>query len=489
MVPAHRIQQINSACFNSAGRFILYWMISSRRTQDNFALEYALLLSEKHQKPLLVLEALRSDYLHSSDRFHRFIIEGMSDNQEAFEQSGVYYYPYVEEKTGKGKGLLQALSTQACTVITDYYPCFFLPSMVQKAAKQCPVSMFWVDANGILPLFETQRTFTTAASFRRHVQKTILSYLSEFPTAKPLQEYQTIPLQTLPKEIEAQWEKADLKNLLKPDGLIDLPIDHSVLPISIRGGENQAFKMLDSFLQQNFHRYHTARNQTDENACSGLSPYLHFGHISTHRIVQNIFEREKYTPPAVAPKATGSREGWWGLSEFAEAFLDQIITWRELGFVFNHQNLDRYDQYSSLPDWAQKTLDEHRTDPREYIYSLDDLEQSKTHDPIWNAAQNQLREEGIIHNYLRMLWGKKLLEWTETPEQALEYLLILNNKYSIDGRDPNSYSGIFWILGRFDRAWGPERSIFGKIRYMSSDSTARKIKLKNYLSYYNPAAH
>jgi deoxyribodipyrimidine photo-lyase len=199
--------------------------------------------------------------------------------------------------------------------------------------------------------------------------------------------------------------------------------------------------------------------------------------------VHRVLNQANWRPENIAPKPSGSREGWWGSEPWAEALLDQIITWRELGYVFCFERIDDFDTYESLPEWAKKTLNEHAEDKRTTIYSLDELEKSKTHDPIWNAAQNQLRREGRIHNYLRMLWGKKILEWSKTPQEALEKMIELNNRWAIDGRNPNSYSGIFWTLGRFDRAWG-ERPIFGKIRFMSSQSTSRKIKLKNYLKQY-----
>ncbi|MFM7115281.1 MAG: deoxyribodipyrimidine photolyase, partial [Planctomycetota bacterium] len=182
----------------------------------------------------------------------------------------------------------------------------------------------------------------------------------------------------------------------------------------------------------------------------------------------------------LAVKATGSNTGWWGAPPAVEAYLDQLITWRELGY--NCCSLTtNYDQYQSLPGWAQKTLADHAKDKRPYLYSLEQFESAKTHDRLWNAAQRQLVYEGRIQNYLRMLWGKKVLEWTRTPQEALEILIELNNKYALDGRNPNSYSGIFWVLGRYDRAWGPERPIFGKIRFMSSDNTARKIDVRSYL--------
>jgi deoxyribodipyrimidine photo-lyase len=164
----------------------------------------------------------------------------------------------------------------------------------------------------------------------------------------------------------------------------------------------------------------------------------------------------------------------------AEAFLDQIVTWRELGFNLCWQRTD-YDRYASLPEWARRTLAAHAADTREHVYGLEPFEAAATHDPLWNAAQRQLVREGRIHTYLRMLWGKKILQWTPSPEAALAVMVELNNKYAVDGRDPNSYAGIFWVLGRYDRAWGPERPVFGTVRYMSSVNTARKVRVKDYL--------
>ena len=169
--------------------------------------------------------------------------------------------------------------------------------------------------------------------------------------------------------------------------------------------------------------------------------------------------------------------------DLGQSFLDELITWRELGYnMCAHR--DDYDQYESLPDWARKTLEEHESDRREFCYEQSEFESATTHDKLWNAAQNQLVSEGQMHNYLRMLWGKKILHWSESPRAALATMIELNNKYALDGRNPNSYSGIFWVLGRYDRAWGPEREIFGKIRYMSSENTARKLKVKTYIQHY-----
>jgi len=226
-------------------------------------------------------------------------------------------------------------------------------------------------------------------------------------------------------------------------------------------------------------RYADGRDHPDEEACSGLSPWLHFGHVSVHRVFRQVAESEGWTPGRLAGEVTGSREGWWRMSAGAEAFLDQLVTWRELGF--NRCALtDDYDCYASLPEWARATLEEHATDEREHVYDLAAFEEACTHDPLWNAAQRQLRGEGRIHNYLRMLWGKKILEWTPGPREALDVMIRLNDRWAVDGRDPNSYSGIFWCLGRYDRGW-PERAVFGTVRCMTTRSTRRKLTLDAWL--------
>jgi deoxyribodipyrimidine photo-lyase len=200
-----------------------------------------------------------------------------------------------------------------------------------------------------------------------------------------------------------------------------------------------------------------------------------------------IAEHEGWAPDRLAPRATGSRSGWWGMSAAAESFLDECVTWRELGFNFTAARRD-YDRYESLPDWARAALARHANDLRPHVYTPAELETAATHDPLWNAAQRQLLLTGRIHNYLRMLWGKKILEWSPTPAAALSTMIDLNNKFALDGRDPNSYTGIFWVLGRYDRPWGPERPIFGTVRYMSSENTARKFSVKGYLARYGPGA-
>ncbi len=489
-VPSGRIHEIESRVskseVNADGDYVVYWMIASRRTEWNFGLQRAVEWAKELKKPLVIFEALRSTYQWNSDRIHAFVIQGMADNARKLSRRSVTYYPYVEPKAGDERGLLKELTAKACVVVSDDFPCFFLPRMVKAAARQIPVKFELVDSNGLYPMRDTDRVFSRAYDFRRHLQKTLLPHLAEVPKQDPLKGARLQKLESLPKKLLKRWPAADPIELSKdlPTELSKFAIDHDVTVSDTIGGVDAGRKRIDSFLNSKLDNYSESRNQPEKMMTSGLSPYLHFGHVSAFEIFDRVVKAANWSPDLVAEKAKGSSSGWWGTSEAVESFLDELITWRELGYNMC-VNLDNYTEYESLPEWAQKTLREHAKDKREYLYSDDEFEFGKTHDRLWNAAQWQLVTTGIIHNYLRMLWGKKILEWSKTPQDALATMIHLNNKYALDGRNPNSYSGIFWVLGRYDRAWG-ERPVFGKIRFMSSDNTARKVKVKNYIEMYHP---
>jgi deoxyribodipyrimidine photo-lyase len=485
-VPQLRIQKTNDAPVNPEGDFVLYWMIAFRRVHWNYSLQRAVDWAKELKKPLIVLEALRCGYQWASDRLHRFILDGMADNARSLKKYNVLYYPFVEEVKGKGQGLIEALAEKSCVVITDDFPAFFLPRMVAAVSQRLPVILEKVDSNGLLPMRAADKVFTTAFAFRRFLQKSLPGYLTERPEANPLHRVKLPALGKLPKGIEKRWPLASSHFFEEdPEVLAKLPIDHDVNVVEARGGSKRAEVVLESFLQNRLSLYPEDRNHPDQEGTSKLSPYLHFGHISVHQVFDRVMKKEEWSTKMISNKTTGSRSGWWGMSEAAEAFLDELVTWRELGFNMCWQRED-YDQMESLPEWAVKTLKRHAKDKRPYLYTLEEFEKAKTHDPLWNAAQIQLIQAGRIHNYLRMLWGKKILHWSKTPREALKVMIELNNKYALDGRDPNSYSGIFWVLGRYDRAWGPERDVFGKVRYMSSKNTARKVRLKAYLNRYAP---
>jgi deoxyribodipyrimidine photo-lyase len=482
-VPDIRVQACNNAPVRAASDYVLYWMIAFRRTHWNFSLQRAVEWANELKKPLVVFEPLRIGYRWASDRLHRFVIDGMAENAAriaATKNRGILYFPYVEPTPDADKGLLSLLAERACVVVTDDFPAFFLPRMVSAVAPRLNVRLERVDSNGLLPLRATSRLFTTASSFRMFLQKELGAQLEQFPNADPLAVAELPRLIGLPVEITRRWAPASA-NLLSGDAteLAAIPIAHTVGTVALRGGPVAARERLQHFLGRELAHYAETANHPDDDARSGLSPYLHFGHISAHEIFHELMSRERWSPQRLAARSTGKRAGWWGASTGAEAWLDELVTWRELGYNMASHS-DDYDQYDSLPSWARATLEKHLSDRREYVYSLDRFARAETHDDLWNAAQTQLLREGRIHNYLRMLWGKKILEWTPTPREALEVMIELNNRYAIDGRDPNSYSGIFWCFGRYDRPWGPERPVFGTVRYMSSQNTERKLRVKNY---------
>jgi deoxyribodipyrimidine photo-lyase len=483
--PLLRRRRCNDGEVRSDASFVLYWMTSARRSRFNFGLQRAAEWSRRLGLPLLVLEALRVDYPWASDRLHRFVLDGMADNAVRFRNCNVAYLPYVEPSSGAGSGLLEALAADAAVIVTDHFPTFFLPRMVDAASRRVPVLMESVDSNGLFPLAASDKEFATAYAFRRWIQNNLSVHLDDLPLEDPLAEALP-PAPSIPRTILDRWPAAPAALLDgDPSLLAELPIDHAVGITAVRGGQTEAGLVLRRFLDEALIDYHEKRNRPDDGRSSGLSPYLHFGHISAHEVFLEVMRRERWAADDIVPPANGRRAGWWGVSESAEAFLDQLITWRELGFQFCHHR-DDHELWSSLPAWARRTLELHAGDPRDHLYSLDDFAAAATHDPLWNAAQTQLVREGTIHNYLRMLWGKKILEWTDHPRQALEIMLELNNRYALDGRDPNSVSGIFWVLGRHDRPWGPERPVFGKIRFMTSANTARKVPVKEYLARYKP---
>jgi len=483
-VPALRLTAANRQAVRPDGEVVLYWMTAARRVRFSFALQRAARWARSLGRPLVVLEALRCDYPWASDRLHAFVIAGMADNAALLNGREVAYYPYVEAEPGAGKGLLEALAARACVVVTDEFPGFFLPRMVAAAAARLPVLVEQVDGNGVLPLRATERVFTTAFSFRRFLQGELPRHLDEAPAEDPLAG-PPLPLpRPLPGEILRRWPPAEPALLAGARALLArLPIDHAIGPAAQRGGSVAGEAALAGFVAARLAGYAERRNQPALDATSGLSPYLHFGHVSAHQVLRAVAAAEGWSSERLTARPTGRRAGWWGTSEPAEAFLDQLVTWRELGFNMSSKR-DDSERYESLPAWARATLERHRTDPRPYVYTAEQLAAAATHDRLWNAAQTQLVREGRMHNYLRMLWGKKILEWSPSPEQALAAMIELNNAYAVDGRDPNSTSGIFWILGRYDRPWGPERAIFGTVRYMSSENTARKLDVRPYLRTY-----
>jgi deoxyribodipyrimidine photo-lyase len=482
VIPKVRLRRANTALEEPRGDYVLYWMIAARRLGSSHALDHALERAHALGKPLLILEPLRCGYPFACDRFHRFVLDGMAGKRGPLAAAGIGYYPYVEPEPGAGRGLLLALSRRACLVVTDDSPAFFLPRMVAAAAQRLPVALHAVDGSGLAPLAATLREFPTAYAFRRFLQKDLPGRFGEAPDPAPLPRVKLPRFGPLPHDVAMRWPPAGDALLEEGLGLAALPIDHAIGPTELQGGEAAAEAAMAQFLASGLPRYDEARNDPDTEGTSGLSPWLHVGHLSTWTILRALAAREGWSPAAVSERANGSSEGWWGMSRAAEAFLDELVTWREVGFVFAHHRPD-HDRYEALPDWAIASLESHAGDARPHLYDRAALEEARTRDPLWNAAQRQLVREGRIHPYLRMLWGKKVLEWSASPREALATLFYHNARYALDGRDPNSSSGICWTFGRFDRPW-PERPISGVVRSMSSARTAKKVSVVRYVERY-----
>lgn len=482
-INSHRVFKRNQRDPNPDGEFVLYWMQINRRLNYNYALEYAVGWANKLGKPLLILEAFSCDYPWASDRSHTFVLQGMKEHFDTVDHRSFNYLPFAEHETGQYDQLIMNLAGRASMLITDEYPVFIMKKRNDTYPARVEVPYYTVDSNGLIPLGLTDKDPYSAYLFRKIMQKHFVEAFTHPPQKDPLEMLENRSGIVLPEAIfDGLPDTEEVLNGI--EGFVSgLVIDHSVKPVSMHGGRKAALDRLSGFISEALLSYGDQRNHPDMKMTSQLSPWLHFGKISAYEIVQEVlkYQPEEWDLDRITYN-NGSSGGFFNGNSSIESFLDELITWREVGFHFAHHR-DDYDQFNSLPDWAVQTMNDHRSDTREWNYSYEELAASQTHDEIWNAAQTQLREEGLIHNYLRMLWGKKVIEWTPDPETALQYLIDLNNLYAIDGRDPNSYSGIFWCFGRFDRAW-QERPVFGKLRYMASENTRKKVKMKQYLSRY-----
>ncbi|OWK35125.1 deoxyribodipyrimidine photolyase [Fimbriiglobus ruber] len=511
-----RVRAANDRPVNEAGDYVLYWCQMFRRLHANHALDHALHWSRRLKKPLVVYEGLKLNYPWACARFHQFMLEGMRDNAAAAQHLGVAYWPFVETPGDTGRGLVRKLCEKACLLVTDDYPQFIVPAQIRAVAAAVAIAVHAIDGNGTVPLSKLGPPTAAAAHLRPKLHKLFPEAWShkaavELDVPKVAKSKLDSPF--------ASWEAPkDIAMFVKK-----LPIDHTVPAVpDVEGGSRAAAGAVKAFVDDKLSRYADGRNQPDdpaENAASGLSFYLRHGHVGIEEVCAAVLEATgKWTAAEINP-ATRNKDDFFCRDANVNSFLDEAITWRDVGYqwnfarnvalstqkpshshkswqadrdkhpLFNFQHYDFSPQSSSgtldavLPEWAKASLAKHARDRRPFLYTLEQFESADTHDDLWNAAQRELVATGRIHNYLRMLWGKKVLEWSETPEEAYRVLEHLNNKYALDGRDPNSYTGILWCFGLFDRPWPPERNVFGSVRYMTSESTAKKFKLQGYYDY------
>jgi deoxyribodipyrimidine photo-lyase len=429
------------------------------RSGGNLALNHAAAVANDLGLPLVAYQGLRPDYPWASDRLHTYILESAADLAAGFARRGIPYGFYLERRRAEGGGPaepspLLALARRAAVVVTDYFPTFIAPRQTRRLRERIEAPVIAVDSCTIVPMASISRQHKTARGFRTEVLAALPHHLHPVADVEP----------RIRRPIEFPFDSASpAPGSASIDSLVaSCDIDHSVAPsLAIRGGERAAQAQLDAFLATGLARY--AEDRGDPNhpeAVSGLSPYLHFGNISPQEVLLRARE--------VAPPAQYAR------------FQDELLVWRELAHNFCFHD-PQHRTMAAVPGWARTELDDHADDPRPATYSPEQLERGETESGLWNAAQRCYLRDGTMPNYLRMLWGKAILHWSPDAATALRTMEHLNNKYSLDGRDPNSYAGFHWILGKFDRPFF-RRPVFGTVRYMSLTAAEKKFDVRRWLA-------
>jgi deoxyribodipyrimidine photo-lyase len=435
----------NACSYNPNGKCIVYWMQRAQRGIDNPALDTAIEAANALGKPVIVFLAPVPFYPHANLRHYRFLMQGIPDVAAFLARRNVGFVL----RSFPDHSLLQfCKEVTPALVIGDENPMREPESWRRTVAKKLKIPLWTVDADVIVPSRLLEKQQYAAHTIRPRLHAHLHRFLT--PSRNP--------------SAEVRWKKPDGINGLDSDADITRgwKLDRSVSPVAHwRGGTVEAFRLLREFIAHKLEDYDRQRNKPEIDRTSRLSPYLHFGHVSPITVALAVQKSD----------ATSASK---------ESFLDQIITWRELAVNLVRFNPD-YDSFECAEPWAHRTLAKHAKDPRPVRYTESQLENADTHDDLWNAAQTQMVSTGWMHNYMRMYWAKKILEWTRSPAEAFQIAVRLNDKYELDGRDPNGYAGIAWaVVGKFDRPWF-ERPIFGQIRYMSGESTGRKFDSKEYI--------
>lgn len=443
-----RIQQLNDVDIRLDADYVLYWMQQSQRAEYNHALEYAVWQANDLGLGVVAAFGLTADYPEANLRHYTFMLEGLTETKALLEKRGIH----MVVRRGSPPDVALELGKDAAMIVCDRGYLRHQRVWRDQVARRSPCRVAQVESDVIVPL-ETvsQKAEYAARTIRPKIQKHLDDYLIELKPVKVKHATANISLDGL-----------DLNGA--KDILASLNIDRSVFAVSrfFKGGTSQAKKRFDDFIRSRLKHYEKNHNQPQTDDISHMSPYLHFGQISPLYLALRI------------------NKAAHGLNSAKAAFLEELIVRRELAANFVYFNRD-YDNFDCLPDWAQKTLADHRKDRRPHTYTLKQLENAKTHDPYWNAAMQEMKYTGFMHNYMRMYWGKKILEWSSSPESAFRNTLAVNNKYFLDGRDPNSYAGVAWIYGVHDRAW-PQRSIYGKVRCMMASGLERKCDIRGYVA-------
>lgn len=425
----------------------------NRRVDGNHALAHAIHLANTLKLPVLVYEGLTCTYRLANRRIHTFVLEGVPETARRLKALGIGYTFYLRARKASPNDTFYQLARDAAAVVTDDYPTFIAASHNTSVPEKVGVPYFAVDSSCVVPMNRFDKREWAAYTIRPKIHRLLPGYMKPLVMPKVLARWAS-PLPAFHTDVNSD----NIASLVA-----GCEIDQSVAPsTTFRGGALEAERRLQLFLERNLKRYGKDRNQPASHATSDLSPYLHFGMIGALDV-------------ALAVQSYGIEHN---LS--SEEYLEEMVVRRELAFNFARFTGTSVECLSSLPEWARKTLLAHATDERKPCYTREEFETAATHDDIWNATQRELLYRGKMHGYYRMYWGKKIIEWSPTCQDALETMIYLHDKYALDGRDPNTYTGILWCFGLHDRPW-VERAIFGQIRYMSYDGMKRKTDAAAYL--------
>ncbi len=447
-----RVHKLNDAPFRAKADYVLYWSQMNRRASSNHALDYAIALGNELKLPVLFYEGLGCTYPYANDRLHAFILQGVPDTAKAVRKRGVGYVFYPRKRRADRNDIVYELTARAAALVTDDYPTFVAASHNARVPEKLDLAYFAVDSSCIVPMNRFTKHEYAAYTIRPKIKKMLPDYLEAAPETRPACRWH----EPAPRfHVELTPESVE--------GLVaSCEVDHSVAPSrDFIGGNAAANAHLEQFLQYNLIRYAKGRNEPSEKATSNLSPYLHFGHISSLEVAMRTMAYAK--------------EHKLG----ADEFLEELIVRRELAFNFARFGTQPQG-FADLPDWARKTMDKHASDKRDPAFTDEQMERAQTYDPLWNATQRELLIRGKIHGYYRMYWGKKIIEWSRTYQGALDLMNRLHDRYSLDGRDPNTYTNTLWCFGLHDRPWF-ERPIFGVLRYMSFEGMKRKTDINAYI--------
>lgn len=434
------------------GDFVVYWPQLHRRAASNAALSYAIAQANMRRLPLVVYEALRVDYPHASERFHAFVLEGAREEAARYRARGATYVFFLPRSADEARGVVAKLCARAALLVTDDSPTFVIPQHLAGLAKRAPCPVVAFDDNAVVPLALFPKEEYAARTLRPKLHRALPEWLH--PIDEPT-------VDRALASFEPPFAPFDVERAVIPDVLATLPIDHAVRAVAASpGGRTEALRRQTRMLRERLSRY-PEHNHPDVAATSALSPYLHFGMLGARELA--LAARDADAP-----------------QECRDAFLEQLLVRRGLAQNLAATN-PRHTSLEAAPGWALATLRAHEGDPRVRLYDRATLEAAKTHDALWNAGQRELVATGLMHNYVRMLWGKCVLTWKATAEEAFADLVFLNDKYALDGRDPNTYASILWCFGKHDRPW-PERPVFGTVRSMTTASAQKKLHLAEYLA-------